>query len=946
MDLSSHYLELYEALSSFIPKTRLIHDPLRTLAYGTDASFYRLIPQLVVKVETEEEVIGVLKQTENRKIPVTFRAAGTSLSGQSITDSVLVLLANTWQGHRIMQDGRQISLQPGVVGSNANRHLISFGRKIGPDPASINSAMIGGIAANNASGMCCGTAQNSYRTLKSMKIIFADGSTLDTGDSESKKAFTASRQEMLSQVETLAKQVKDNKNLFDLIQHKYRLKNTTGYSLNALIDFDDPFEIIQHLMIGSEGTLGFMSEITYNTVEDHLHKASSLMLFPNLKEACQAVAELKSTPVSAVELMDQAALRSVQDKPGMPGYLKTIPEETTALLVETRASDKKSLQQQIDDITKKVGQDRTIMPAEFTNIEAEYSLLWNIRKGLFPAVGAVRKTGTTVVIEDIAVPVPDLAQAMTKLHQLFQKYGYHEAIIFGHALEGNVHFVFTQDFQQPSEVSRYENFMDEVCRMVVGDYQGSLKAEHGTGRNMAPFVELEWGKEAYELMQHIKQIFDPDNLLNPGVILNNDNKIHLRNLKPLPQAHPLVDKCIECGFCEVYCPSRSLTLTPRQRIVSWREIARLKETGEDPKRLQAFESLYQYQGEATCAADGLCATGCPVSIDTGKLTKAIRADQYGSKFNKQADWVANNFAMVSQIARIGLYAVHGVHQILGSNNMEWIATKVRSVSGNRIPLWNRYFPKPGAPIVAHSINEANPLKVVYFPSCLSRMMGGAAKGDSEKVSLSEKIQALLRKANYEILYPANLSNLCCGLAFESKGMEKQGHAKRRELEKALLEATKEGEYPVLCDTSPCLYLMRQDMDARLKLYEPVEFIHEYLMSQLEFEKQPRTVALHPTCSLRKMGLEKKIVEVAQSCVENVIVPEDVGCCGFAGDRGFQYPELNASALQTLESSLPSECQEGYSNSKTCEIGLSVHSNRYYRSIVYLVDQCSRSSNSK
>ncbi len=943
MDLASPYLELYEALSTFIPKTRLIHDPLRTLAYGTDASFYRMIPQLVIKVETVDEVIKILKQTEKRKISVTFRAAGTSLSGQSITDSVLILLSHTWQDHRVTEDGKQISLQPGVIGSQANRYLIPFSRKIGPDPASINSAMIGGIAANNASGMCCGTAQNSYHTLKSMRIIFADGSTLDTGDAESKKAFAASHKGMLTEIETLAQQVKNDKNLFGLIQHKYRLKNTTGYSLNSLIDFDDPFEIIQHLMIGSEGTLGFMSEITYHTVEEHLHKASSLMLFPNLEAACEAVAELKSTPVSAVELMDKAALRSVRDKPGMPAYLKTIPEETTALLVETRASDKKTLQQQIEEIINKLGQEQK-MPIEFTDKEAEYSVLWNIRKGLFPAVGAVRKTGTTVVIEDIAVPVPDLAKAMTKLHQLFQKYDYHEAIIFGHALEGNVHFVFTQDFQQTSEVSRYEKFMDEVCQMVVGDYQGSLKAEHGTGRNMAPFVELEWGQDAYQLMQKIKQIFDSENLLNPGVILNDDKKVHLRNLKPLPEAHPLIDKCIECGFCEVHCPSKNLTLTPRQRIVSWREIARLKETKEDPKRLKAFEALYQYQGEATCATDGLCATGCPVSIDTGKLTKAIRADQYGPKYNKQADWVANNFAMVSKIARMSLYAVHGVHQVLGSGAMEWIAGKVRSLSGNRIPLWNRYFPKPGAPIVPGPINEANPLKVVYFPSCLSRMMGGVAKGDPEKVSLSEKTQTLLRKANYEILYPDNLSHLCCGLAFESKGMAKQGAAKRKELEKALLVATKDGELPVLCDTSPCLYLMKQHLDTRLKLYEPVEFIHEYLMPQLKFDKQPMTVALHPTCSLRKMNLAPKLKEVAQACVEKVVIPEEIECCGFAGDRGFQYPELNASALETLKPSLPDECQAGYSNSKTCEIGLSFHSKRHYRSIVYLVDQCSQPNN--
>src|SRR5512134_685402 len=170
--LPERYQRFLADISNLIPERRLFTDPLRTLAYGTDASFYRLIPKVVVRADTEDEVASILKAADRHDVPVTFRAAGTSLSGQAITDSVLVVAGGSWNRCEIADEGRLIRLQPGVIGGHANRYLAPYGRKIGPDPASINSAMIGGIAANNASGMCCGTSQNSYRTVAGMRILF------------------------------------------------------------------------------------------------------------------------------------------------------------------------------------------------------------------------------------------------------------------------------------------------------------------------------------------------------------------------------------------------------------------------------------------------------------------------------------------------------------------------------------------------------------------------------------------------------------------------------------------------------------------------------------------------------------------------------------------------------------------------------------------------------
>jgi len=941
--LTGTYETLYNRLCTTIPRNRLIHDDMRTLAFGTDASFYRLIPKLVVRVRDESEVIRVLRETMQLKTPITFRAAGTSLSGQAVSDSVLAML-DGWTNYTIAHDASTITLQPGIIGAYANIFLAPYEKKIGPDPASINSAMIGGIVANNSSGMCCGTAQNSYRTLKSMRIILRDGTVLDTGDPASREKFRSTHGQFLARIHRLAIRVKGNAPLAERIRKKYKMKNTMGYSLNALVDFDDPFEIIQHLMVGSEGTLAFIAEVTLNTVPELRHKASSLMLFPDTDTACRAVMVLKGCRVEAVELMDRASLRAVENKSGMPSFLKSLDDHVASLLVETRGLNAAGLDEQISEIMEAIGGLKKIRPVEFTSVPAEFGKLWDIRKGLFPAVGAMRKTGTTVIIEDVAFPVPSLAEATRDLQEMFIRYGYSDAIIFGHALEGNLHFTFKQDFNTAAEVQRYKQVMDDLTNMVIKKYDGALKAEHGTGRNMAPFVEFEWGSEAYALMNEIKNIFDPDHLLNPGVIINRDPLAHLKNLKPLPPADEIIDKCIECGFCEVQCPSRNLTFTPRQRIVVYREIARLRASGENSLRQRSLEEEYQYFGDDTCATDGMCATTCPVGINTGNLVKALRARNTSPLAQSVAWFISRHMAGTTAVMRGVLNLVNTIHGMLGTRAMESIAGSLRNISGNRIPLWNKHMPK-GAPFLNPKPPESgNPLRVVYFPSCINRTMG-MSKNHDDEVSVVEKTDALLRKAGFDVVYPDHLNSLCCGMSFASKGFKDQAEAKSDELKSAFLKASQNGHFPILSDTSPCTLHTKESFNGQLKIFEPIEFILQFLVDKLDFHKLEETITIHNTCSGRKMGLDASFTKLANMCAKNVVIPYDVGCCGWAGDRGFTYPELNSSALESLAARIPDDCSHGYSTSRTCEIGLSLHGGIPYQSVVYLVDKCTTSKSS-
>jgi D-lactate dehydrogenase len=231
-------------------------------------------------------------------------------------------------------------------------------------------------------------------------------------------------------------------------------------------------------------------------------------------------------------------------------------------------------------------------------------------------------------------------------------------------------------------------------------------------------------------------------------------------------------------------------------------------------------------------------------------------------------------------------------------------------------------------------------KVVYFPSCINQAMG-LDKASPEKQPLMNEMIALLHKAGYEVIFPKNMDHLCCGTIWERKGMPEIADQKSAELEAALYEASEQGKYPVLCDQSPCLSRMRHTIQT-MKLYEPVEFITTFLLDRLEFVPTDRPVAVHITCSTQKMGLEKQMIALAKRCSSNVLVPKEIGCCGFAGDKGFTYPEINAYALRKLCVQVEkSGVMRGYSNSRTCEIGLTTHSGIPYQSVVYLVNQCTR-----
>ena len=758
----------------------------------------------------------------------------------------------------------------------------------------------------------------------------------------------------------LARRVQADQSLVAHIKKKFSIKCTTGYSINALLlPPDEPIEIVKRLMIGSEGTLGFVSQATINTVPDYENKASAFIMFDHVEDACKGAAVLRrSTKVDAVEMFDRASLRECEGNAKLlslvPG-IKEVGPYGSALLIECRGATPAELDRLIGEVETALANSglRTLRPQKevypFHKDPSVFNVFWDVRKGLIPIVGGAREPGTSMLIEDVAVPVDKLGAMTMDLIEMFQRHGYKDASCFGHALEGNLHLVFSQGFRTEAEIERYDAMMQELCSLVAEKHGGSLKAEHGTGRNVAPFVEMEWGPTAYALMWELKELFDPQYVLNPGVILNADLDVHKKNLKPSPLASPLVDRCIECGFCESNCPSRDVTLTPRQRITVWREVSRLQalpaRSADDEARLAAFRSAYDYLGTGTCAADGMCQQKCPVKINTGELVKSIRSEELkdAAAANGAAMALARNFAATVTAGRGVLAMLDMMHGVVGPRPLEWVSQALNRATNHAVPVWNRHMPTAApalpVPVPPAAVASVLPRKVVYFPSCVTRMMG-PARGDAQDASVSEKMLSILNKAGYEVVYPAGVSSLCCGMMFNSRGLKGAAGTKATELEAAVAAASENGKWPVLVDTSPCLATVKETLQApglRLSLYEPVEFINNFLLDKLEFTPKRDAIAVHVPCSSKKMGLEASFMKVASLCATTV-TPSGVPCCGMAGDRGMRYPELTAGALQHLT---VGGCSDGYSTSRTCEMSLTNHSGVPFRGIVYLVDEATR-----
>ena len=920
-----------------ICKDRVYTDHLRRYAYGVDASCYSYLPKVVVKAEDEREVRRLIRLCQQCGTPFTFRAAGSSLSGQCSSEDVLIVCNDGFKKMEVIDDGKALKCECGVIGSDANDLLKPYNRKIGPDPATLATALVGGILNNNSSGMCCGTAQNSYKTIRSIRVVLLDGTVLDTSDKKSIEQFLREKPQMVEDILQLRKEILADEELTHLIHHKYKIKNTTGYGLNSLVDFEDIIDIINHLFIGSEGTLGFVSEIVYNTVEDVPYKGCGLMFFKTLNDASLAVVALANMgrdKVVAAEMMDYQSLKAVQSLDNVPEFVREVPEGTSAILFQTESYSKEIVDENLAFIKDKLKDIPTAIPSLYSQDAKEYDSWWAIRKGILPIVGGQRRKGTTVITEDVCFQIEDFTKGIEMLTELFHKYDFVDGgVIFGHALSGNVHFNITPDFSDPKDTKNFGDLVKEMSERVSG-FGGSLKAEHGTGRMVAPFIEMEWGRKAYEINRRIKAIFDPERILNPDVIITDDPDVYKKNLKAQCVIDDAFTICMECGFCEKHCPSRNLTLTPRQRIALLRETKRLENEGNFTLAAE-LKKGYEYFGVDTCAACSMCKGLCPLSIDTAQIALSMRRiDPPAPELAKK---IYDNFSTTLQMCRAGVSLEGIAGSIITQKAISKITEGLHGVTGVT-PYVPKTTPKANRYRLRSRIKPTNFEKVVYFSTCANRAFKPNQGYDDER-SLQQVVESLCNKAHIDIIYPEHIENLCCGLSFENYDDVHERAVK--DLHDALMKASQNGKYPIVIDHSACFNHAFKHMPD-LEINDISEFLCKYVVPHLDIEKCDERVIVHKQCKIKSLNKSQYIEDLARLCTDHVFNIKSFACDGFAGQKGFFTPELNKCATKDLAAEIAEYgATLGVSSSSTCEIGLGENGGIPFVGVAFLLDRCSK-----
>ncbi|GAA2527795.1 FAD-binding and (Fe-S)-binding domain-containing protein [Rarobacter incanus] len=942
--------QLATDLQAIVGEENVLSEPIDLVRFGTDASPYRYIPAVVVRPRSIQDVQGLLDYARKSGRSLTFRAGGTSLNGQSQTDDILVDVREHFREISALGGGKQLRSQPGIVLTRANAHLAPYGRKLGPDPASSAAATIGGVLANNASGMTCGTQFNSYRTLASATIVLASGTVIDTGSADADAVLEKNEPALFAKLVDLRDRIRADEELSALLRRKFAIKNTSGYRLDAFLDEDSPAQILRLLAVGSEGTLGFIADTVWNTLELGRRHTTAFFRFPTLESAAAAVPGFNDAGAQAVELLDAASIRSAAGVAGAPDWMRTLGPDATdaAVLIELRSNDEAALAafesraQAVVDAAQAAGP----VTGSFTRDSAVSGGYWRVRSGLLATVGAARPPRTALITEDVCVPPTDLASACPDLQRLLVEHGFTGAVN-GHASAGNLHFYLYLDAADAQQVATYRRFMDDLVDLICDKYHGSLKGEHGTGRNMTPYIEQEWGTKAIDLMWEVKHALDPDGLLAPGVFLNKDKDAAFRNLKSMPLVAADLDPCIECGFCEPVCPSRHITTTPRQRIALQRELARQGWHG--PLEHQLVED-YEYDAVNTCAGDSSCAIACPVGIDTGHAMKRVRRDSFSPTGQRVGKAAAKHFGAIAPVARVAIGAAGAMRVVIGDRGLRAITDVARTVVGKDIfPQWLPEMPgaAPKLPTTHHAGAQA-----VLFAACINRIFG-PPRGTDKHVGVTQALVALGERTGHPLWIPDDIAGDCCATIWQSKGLKDGNELMAARIVEDMHRWSAGGKLPIVVDAASCtlgvthevvehLDAEHKAMHAQLTIMDSMTWVRRYVLPDLSIQKTVSSTAVHPTCSMHTLGIEDDLIALAHSVADDVVVPITATCCGFAGDRGFLHKELNETATEEEAAEVRAAATEAHlSGNRTCELGMEHGTGETYEHVIVALERASR-----
>ncbi|MCD6146241.1 MAG: FAD-binding oxidoreductase [Methanosarcinales archaeon] len=817
--------------------------------YSTDASIYQIIPSAVVCPVDASDVSLCVTAARKLGIPVTARTAGTNLAGSCLGEGIILDLSknmNNITGIHEKDGEFFVDVQPGVIVDSLQAYLKEKGLFLPSDPSSSEICMIGGNLGTKASGARAVKYGTTDHYVTDVEFVSAEGEIVDTALEKTIPDRISSR------LSALKERLLSDGDVITRLESKKGIKTASGYNIRALLDYERISDIIAHLMSGSVGTLGIFTRIRLKVLPIVSGTSISAIYFRNLYDAGDAVQYIKKLDPVKIEMMDSISLAIVGSEHDMD-----IPANACALFVEFEGDDRRS---RIDDLERLINEKYdTYRIFSESDDEKVQERIWAVRKALVPTLTNYDEhIKPDAFIDDVAVAVSDLAPLIGDLHRIFEEYNIISAI-YGHAGSGNLHIRPMLNLNDQKNIDLLPELVNRVYETVF-KYNGTMTGEHGMGRLRTMFLEKEWGEQIYNYMRQIKEIFDPDDILNPDVMFS-DRHITEDIKYPAKYVNKFEERCINCGYCKSVCPI-STTLKGESGSRCFLQLVRFRNL-DNPT---PDESHHAQQMLHTCLGCLRCATRCPSHASVGELLFSQKNPPFYIRRTMRA-WAHDS-------TRFRRYA--------------WFAGRIAS-SAARI-MFDRNLPKPRKKPLAFKDIMQNPdaPNVAVFVGCASMFLDDR---------VFDSMVRVLTASGFNVFVP---EQQCCGLPMIEEGM----YDLVKETARANVIAFSDEKYDAIVTAcASCTMMLKRfgelladdelgDAAARVSsiTYDIGEFLVRFADDRLfSGKKLDIRAAYHNPCHLDAAGV--KGGEILERIVSDSVELVD-GCCGGAGVYGFLHSDIS------------------------------------------------------
>lgn len=918
-----------------------ITDPLYKLLYAQDASMYQELPMGVSFPETVDDIVQLVRQAQLDRFTITPRSAGTSLAGQTTGDGVIMDVSrHMTEIFEWNTEERWVEVHPGVIRDTLNREAAEHGLLFGPDTATTNRCMIGGMIGNNSSGSFSIKYKSTREHVLQMEVVLSDGSEavfkpLTPEELEEKLELDSLEGEIYRGMMELIEEHKEA--IQDHYPHPEIIRRNTGYALDKLCEMEPftpggrPFNLCE-LLCGSEGTLAITTRARLNLERLPKHKMLLIPHFKTLENAMLAAVEAVKLHPSAVELVDRVILDATKGNIAQKQnrfFLKGEPEYI--LIIQFEGDNESILKKKIERLRERLKEKKLCYSYPALSDPEEMARAWEVRKaGLGLLMGLGKEARTPAFCEDTAVRVKDLPEYVKEFQRLLRKHEV-DCVFYAHASVGELHLRPMIDTTTEEGVEKMVTMAGEIADLVAS-YRGSLSGEHGDGRARSPFIEKVLGEEMMPLLKKVKTIWDKHGILNPGKIVDPEPMEAGLRFSPdymSTSAETMfawrgeeegfagaIERCNGAGVCRklaesggTMCPSYMATSDEKDSTRGRANVFRQVFEGYDP---EGFHSHELKRALELCLSCKGCKSECPANVDMAKMKAEF---EHGWQMRYGVSTKNQFFAEARRLYPLATLFRSFTNGFIQSGAGKLLLKVMYNISPERtLPTF------ASNPFIGKNFKPKHPRgsKVALFVDMFTRY---------HEPEIARAAIRILEYYGFQVVIPPVLE---LGRVQISKGLL----GKAKETAHFILDVfgplVEEGIPIMGLEPSEMLTLRDEFLDLvdDDRLDEAKEISkHSYLLEEFLLRVKPpevppsrRKVFLHNHCHSKVLSGKTTLKKVLENWGYKVEVL-DAGCCGMAGSFGYEADKYHLS-MKIGEQRLFPAIKEMVGNGNICAPGFS------------------------